>query len=100
MFPGSTEPELEVRVLRSGRIFRSWKRRKTKRGRRNPSLFEGSEHELRSYKDEGSCDEEEEYRPISEGPEDSKDSKETSRSGHNYITLAISPEVRSRISSP
>ena len=64
MFPGSTEPELEVRVLRSGRIFRSGKRRKTERGRQNPILFEGSEHELRSCEDEGSCDEDEDYSLI------------------------------------
>ena len=57
MFPGRTEPELEVGVLRSGRIFISGKRRKTKRGRWNPSLLEEREHELRSCEDEGSCDE-------------------------------------------
>ena len=46
MFPGRTKLELEVGVLRSGRQFRPGKRRKTKRGRWNPSLFEGSEHEI------------------------------------------------------
>ena len=63
-------------------------------------MFEGSEHELRSCKDEGSCDEEEDYSPISEGLEDPDSSKETSRLVHNYITLSISPEMRSRVSSP
>ena len=100
MFPRRTEPKLEVRVLRSGRRFRSGKRRKTKRGRWNPSLFEGSKHELWSCEDEGSYDEEEDYNPISKGPEDSKDSEETSGSEHNYITPTISPETRSRVSSP
>ena len=66
MFPGSIEPKLESRVLRSGRRFRSGKRRKTKEGRRAPSLFEESEHELQSQVDEGYCNEEEEYSPISE----------------------------------
>ena len=58
MFPGSTKPELEVGVLRSGRIFRLGKRRKTERGQHNPSLFEENEHELQSYEYKGSCDEE------------------------------------------
>ena len=33
MFPGSTEPELEAGFLRSGRRFRSGKRRNTVGGR-------------------------------------------------------------------
>ena len=100
MFPGNTEPELEAGILRSGRIFRSGKRRKTENRRRNPSLFEESENELRSYEDEGSCDEEEDYIPILEGTEDYEDSVEMPRSRCSYITPAISPEVRSRVSSP
>ena len=55
MFLGSTKPELQAGVLRSGRIFRLGKRRKT---------------------------------------------EETPRSGHDYITPGVSPEVRSRASSP
>ena len=54
MFLGRIEPELKVGVLRSGRRFISVKRRKTERGRWNPSLFEGSEHEIQSCEDEGS----------------------------------------------
>ena len=92
--------ELEVGVLRSGRRFRLANRRKTKRGRWNPSLFEGSENELRSCEDEGSCNEEEDYSLILEGPEDLDSSDKTSGSEHNYITVAISPETRSRVSSP
>ena len=46
MFLGSIEPELEVGFLRSGRRFRSWKRRKIEEGWRAPILFEESEHEL------------------------------------------------------
>ena len=46
MFPGSTNPELDIGFLQSGRRFRSRKRRKTEEGRRNPSLFKESEHEL------------------------------------------------------
>ena len=67
MFPGNTEPELEDGFLGNGRRFRSRKRRKTEEGRRAPSLFEESEHELQSQVDEGSCDEEEDYSSISEG---------------------------------
>ena len=68
MLFGRTEPEVEVGFLRSGRRFRSGKRRKTKRGRWNPSLLEEREHELRSCEDEGSCNEEEDYSLILEGP--------------------------------
>ena len=63
-------------------------------------MFEGSKHELRSCKDEGSCDKEEDYSPILEGPKYLDSSDKTSGSEHNYITLAISPEMRSRVSSP
>ena len=100
MFPRRIESELEVGVLRSWRRFRSRKGRKTKRGQWNPSLFEGSKHELQWCEDEGSCDEEEDYSSILEGPEDLDSTDETSRSEHNYITLAISLETRSRVSSP
>ena len=68
MFSGSTEPEVEAGIPRSERIFRSGKRRKTERGRRNPRLFEESQHKIWSCEDEGSCDEEEDYSPILEGP--------------------------------
>ena len=99
MFLGRTEPELEVGVLRSGRIFRLGKRRKTKRGRRNPSLFEESEHELRSHEEKGSCDKEEDYSPISKGPKYFEDSADMSRLRCNYITPTISLEVRFVVSS-
>ena len=62
-------------------------------------MFKGSEHELWSCKDEVSCDKEEDYNPILELPEYSKYSEETLGSKHNYITPAISPETRSRVSS-
>ena len=100
MFLGSTKPELEARVLRSGRRFRSRKRRKTEEGRRAPSLFEESEHEILSQLDEGSCDEEENYNLISEGTKEFEEPVETPRSGRDYITLGVSLEVRSRASSP
>ena len=67
MFPRIRQPELEVGFLRSGRRFRLQKRRNTERGRQNPSLFEESEHKIWSHKDEGYCDEEEDYSPILEG---------------------------------
>ena len=100
MFPRRTEPELEARTLRSGRIFRSGKRRKTEKGRQNPSLFEESEHELQSQVDKRYYDEEEDYSSISEGPEDPYSSDETLGSDYNYLTPAISLETRSRVSSP
>ena len=57
MFPGSTEPKIKYGFLRSGRRFRSRKRRKTVGGRQTPSLFEESEYEVESWLEEGSCDE-------------------------------------------
>ena len=86
MFLGSTKPELEDGFLRSGRRFRSGKRRKTIGGRRIPSLFGVRECEFESRIDKGSCDEEEEYSPISEGAEESKESAKTPRSKCNYTT--------------
>ena len=71
MFPKSTEAQLEAGFLRSGRRFLSGKRRKTIGGRWNPSLFEKSEYAFWSHLDEGSCDEEEEYQPISKGAKES-----------------------------
>ena len=61
MFLGSTKPELEAGFLRSGRRFRFRKRRKT-----SPSLFRECDYKVESWLDEGSCDKEEEYQPISE----------------------------------
>ena len=46
MFPGCIELELEARLLRSGKRFRSVKRKKIEEGRQNPSLFKESENEL------------------------------------------------------
>ena len=80
MFLGSGEPKLEVGFLRSGRRFRSGKRRKIEEGRQAPSVFEESEHEHQSQVHKGSCDEEEDYSPISEGAEDSKENFKTPRS--------------------
>ena len=59
MFPGSTDPELEVVFLRSGRRFWSGKRRKTIGGRQSPSLFRERVYEFESHLDEGYCKEEE-----------------------------------------
>ena len=99
MFLGSTEPELEARFLRSGRRFISGKRIKIEEGQRAPSLFKESEHEIQSQVDKGYCDEEEDYSLISEGVEDSEETVESPRSGCNYTTVGVSPEVRPRDSS-
>ena len=85
MFLGSIELELEARFLRSGRRFRSGKRRKT-----SPSLFGESDYEVELQIDEGYCDEEEEYQLISEAAE-SEESTETPRLGHDYITPGVLP---------
>ena len=98
MFLGSTQHELEARVLRSGRRFRSEKRRKTEEGRQNPSLFEESEHDIFSYLDKRYCDEEENYSLILEGEEESEESMETPRSGRDYITPGVSLEEKCRAS--
>ena len=79
MFPGSTKPELEVGFLRSGRRFRSRKITKTVGGIHNPSLFEVSEYEVELQLDEGYWDEEEDYSPILEGAEESKEFAERPR---------------------
>ena len=80
MFPRSTEPELEARFLRSGRRFRSRKRRKT-----SPSLFRESDYEVESR-----LDEEEEYQTISKAKE-SEEYAKTPRSICSYITLGVLP---------
>ena len=100
MFLVGTKPELEAGFLRSGRRFRSGKWRKIVGGRWTPSLFEESEYEYETWLDEGSYDEEEYYSLISEGVEESKESMETLRYIRNYTTPRVSPEVRSRASSP
>ena len=48
MFLGSTEPELELGFLRSGRSFRLGKRGKIEEVRRDISMFKESEHEIQS----------------------------------------------------
>ena len=48
MFHGSTKPEIEFALLRSGRTIRPGKRRKIVGGRRTHSLFEESKYEVES----------------------------------------------------
>ena len=77
MFPGLGETELESGFLRSGRRFRSGKRRKNLFGWGSCNTEQEEEgYEFASYLDEGSCDEEEEYQPISEGDEEFEESAE------------------------
>ena len=61
MFPGSSEDELDTGFLRSGRMFRSGKRRNIIGGGRAYSLPKEGEYGCESHLDEVSCDEEEEY---------------------------------------
>ena len=69
MFQGSSEDELDVGFLRSGRRFWSGKRRKVAGGRRAYSFPKGGEYGCESQLDEGSYDEEEGYISISERAE-------------------------------
>ena len=57
MFQGSSEDELDTIFLRSGRRFRSGKRRKVEEGRRAYILPREGEYGCDSHLDEGSCDE-------------------------------------------
>ena len=58
MFPRDSGDELEAGYLRSGRRFRSGKRRNTITGRGSCSTTGGEEYELASHLKKGSCDEE------------------------------------------
>ena len=59
-------------------------------------MFRESDYEFDSCLEEGSCDEEEEYEPISEGAEESVKTPKLER---EYNTPGESLEVRSRTSS-
>ena len=77
MFPGDSGTKLESVFLRSGRIFRYEKRRKTLFGRGSCCTDrEEDGYELASYMDEDSCEEEEEYEPMSKGEKDLEESIE------------------------
>ena len=56
-------------------------------------------YEFASYLDEGSCDEEEEYQPISEGDKESEESTEAPEQERAY-NLPTVLELRSRDLSP
>ena len=99
MFPRSSEDELGNGFLRSGRRFRSGKRRKVIGGRRAYSFPREDEYGCESYLDEGSYDEEEEYSPVSENAE-SVGSIELPRIGRDYSIPERSPRARPRSPSP
>ena len=82
MFSGSSEDELDTGFLRSEKRFWSGKRRKVTRGKRAYSLPREGEYGWESHLNEGSCDEEEDYRPISER-EEWEESAEMPRTGHD-----------------
>ena len=56
MFPRNSKDELDTGFLRSGRRFRSGKRRKVAGGRRAYSLPREGEYGCESHLDEGSYD--------------------------------------------
>ena len=98
MFPGDGEVELESGRLRSGRIFRFGKRRRTTTRRGSCSMTRGEDYPLVSHFDEVYCHEEEDYQPISE-----KEEEEAPYTKYEYnipMTSCTSPEVISINSSP
>ena len=99
MFPGSLEYELDTGFLRSGRKFRSGKRRKVAGGRRAYILPKEGEYGCESHLDEGSYDEDEEYSLKPERAE-SGESAKSLRMGRDYDIPVRSPKVRPRSSSP
>ena len=73
MFPVDRRTKLEGGYLRSGRIFRLRKRRKNMTRRGSCSTTRGEDYKSTLHFDEGSCDEEEEYQPISEREEEEEE---------------------------
>ena len=59
MFPGDSGTELEAGYLRSGRNFRSRKRKNTAIGRGSCSTTRGEDYNITSHVGEGYCNEEE-----------------------------------------
>ena len=70
MFLADSGTELEGGRLRSGRIFRSEKRRKIVTRRGSSSMTRGDDYDLESHLDECSCNEKEEYHLISDREEE------------------------------
>ena len=70
MFPGDSGTALEGGCLRSGRRFRSGKRRRIVARRGSCSTNRGEDYEFKSHFDGGSCDEEEECESILEREEE------------------------------
>ena len=70
MFYGDSGTALEGGRIRSGRRFRSRKRGKNMIRRGIFSMNRGEDYDFTLHFDEGSCDEEEEYQPISERDEE------------------------------
>ena len=99
MFPGDSETELESGSLRSGRRFRSRKRRSTVTIRGSHGMTGVEDYDLALHFDKGSCDEEEEYQPIPKKEEE----EETPYPEYEYTTHTTprtSLELRSRNSYP
>ena len=70
MFHANIGTELEGGCLRNWRIFQLGKRKKTMTTRGSCITNRGEDYELTLHFDEGSCDEEEEYQPISKREEE------------------------------
>ena len=74
MFPRDRRTELEVGYLRSGRIFRSGKRRKVVTQRGSCSMNRGEGYNISLHVDEVPCGREEEYQLISKGEDEYEES--------------------------
>ena len=92
MFPGDIGNEVEASYLKSGRRFRSGKRRKNFTGRESCSTTRIGDYELASHSDEGSCDKEEEYQPIFKGDKELEELTETPERERGY-NLPTSPHT-------
>ena len=73
MFPRDSGTALEGGRLRSGRQYRSRKRRRTVTRRGSCSTTRGEYYELTSHFDKGPCDKEEEYHHILEREEEEEE---------------------------
>ena len=99
MFPGDSETNLEGGHLRSGRRFWSGKRRRNVTRRGSCSMTRGEVYELTSHFEGGSCDEEDEYQPISKREEEEEEAPNPEYEYGTPTTLHTSLKVRSRNSS-
>ena len=76
------------------------KDKKTVTGRGSSSMTRGEDYELMLHLNEGSCDEEEEYQPISKREEEEAEAPDPENEYDTPTTTCTSLDVISRNSSP